>query len=37
MALEIAASYQGMAQNTADHFEAVDAMLESRDPRFEGK
>lgn len=36
-ALELAASYQGMAQNTADHFEAVDAVLERREPRFTGK
>ena len=36
-ALELAASYQGMAQNTADHFEAVDAMLEKREPRFTGR
>lgn len=36
-ALELASSYQGMAQNTADHFEAVDAMLEKRSPRFEGQ
>lgn len=37
LALEIAASYQGMAQNTQDHFEAVDAMLEKRAPRFSGR
>lgn len=36
-ALELAASYQGMAQNTEDHFEAVDAMLEKRSPRFNGR
>lgn len=36
-ALELAASYQGMAQNTEDHFEAVDAMLEKRAPQFKGR
>ncbi len=35
-ALEIAAGYQGMSQNTADHREAVAAMLERREPRFTG-
>lgn len=36
-ALELASTYQGMAQNTEDHFEAVDAMLEKRAPRFNGR
>lgn len=36
-ALELASSYQGMAQNTEDHFEAVDAILEKREPRFRGR
>jgi len=35
-ALELAASFQGMAQNTADHREAVDAILGKRPPRFSG-
>ncbi len=36
-ALVLAASYQGIAQNTADHDEGVDAMLEKRAPRFQGR
>lgn len=36
-ALELAASYQGVAQNTADHDEAVAAFLEKRAPTFEGR
>lgn len=35
-ALELAATYQGVAQTTADHAEAVRAMLEKRAPRFTG-
>lgn len=35
-ALELASSYQGIAQNTEDHAEAVRAMLERRDPVFSG-
>ncbi|MFT5683287.1 MAG: 2-(1,2-epoxy-1,2-dihydrophenyl)acetyl-CoA isomerase [Myxococcota bacterium] len=35
--LELAASYQGMAQTTADHDEAVAAMLEKRRPVYRGK
>lgn len=35
--LELAASYQGMVQNTEDHLEAVRAMLEKRDPAFKGR
>ena len=35
-ALELAATYQGVAQNTADHAEAVRAMLERRAPHFTG-
>jgi 2-(1,2-epoxy-1,2-dihydrophenyl)acetyl-CoA isomerase len=36
-ALELAASFQGMVQNTADHREAVAAILEKRDPAFKGE
>lgn len=36
-ALEVAAAYQGISQNTADHREAVAAMLERRPPRFTGE
>lgn len=36
-ALELAASFQGMAQNTEDHKEAVDAILGKREPRFSGR
>lgn len=35
-ALELAASYQGMVQNTDDHREAVDAILGKRSPTFTG-
>lgn len=35
-ALELAAAYQGMSQNTADHREAVAAMLDRRPARFTG-
>lgn len=35
-ALELAASYQAIVQNTQDHAEAVAAFLEKRDPRFLG-
>ena len=35
-ALELAATYQGVAQNTADHREAVVAMLGRRPPTFTG-
>lgn len=35
--LELAASYQGMVQNTEDHLEAVEAMLDKRDPVFKGR
>lgn len=35
-ALELAATYQGVAQNTADHAEAIRAMLERRAPNFTG-
>ena len=36
-ALELAATYQGIVQNTADHREAVQALLERRTPLFHGK
>jgi enoyl-CoA hydratase/carnithine racemase len=35
-ALTLAATYQGIAQNTADHDEGVAAMLEGRSPVFKG-
>lgn len=36
-ALELAASFQGMVQNTEDHREAVDAILGKRAPSFRGR
>ncbi|MEX1368411.1 MAG: enoyl-CoA hydratase-related protein [Nannocystaceae bacterium] len=36
-ALELAASFQGMVQNTDDHKEAVDAFLDKRAPEFRGR
>jgi len=36
-ALQLAASLQGVAQNTADHLEGVNAILERRSPQFEGR
>lgn len=36
-ALELAATYQGVAQRTADHQEAVAAILDKRAPIFEGR
>lgn len=36
-ALNLAATYQGIAQNTADHDEGVAAMLEKREPTFNGE
>lgn len=36
-ALELAATYQGMVQNTADHREAVEAILGKRPPAFTGR
>lgn len=36
-ALELAATYQGMAQRTDDHREGVQALLERRQPIFKGK
>ena len=33
----LAATYQGVVQNTADHDEGVRAILERRPPRFEGR
>ncbi len=35
-ALELAASFQGMVQNTEDHREAVEAILGKRPPQFRG-
>jgi len=34
--LELSAAYQAIAHTTADHEEAVDAMLSRRDPKFSG-
>lgn len=36
-ALELAATYQGVVQNTADHGEAVAAILDKRAPQFSGR
>jgi enoyl-CoA hydratase/carnithine racemase len=36
-ALEMAASFQGMVQQSADHLEAVDAILAKRSPSFTGR
>lgn len=36
-ALDTAAAYQGMVQNTRDHLEAVDAILGRREPDFQGE
>ena len=36
-ALELAATYQGIAQKTEDHHEAVAALLDKRAPSFAGK
>ena len=36
-ALELAASFQGMVQNTDDHREAVEAILAKRPPAFRGR
>lgn len=36
-ALELASTYQGIVQRTADHDEGVAAILEKRTPRFEGR
>ena len=35
-ALNLAATYQGIVQNTADHDEGVAAMMEGRAPVFKG-
>ncbi|OZE86166.1 enoyl-CoA hydratase [Rhodococcus sp. 15-649-1-2] len=35
--LELSAAFQAVAHTTADHAEAVDAMLSRRDPRFSGR
>ena len=36
VALELAATYQGVVQNTDDHLEGVNAILDKRDPSFTG-
>ena len=36
-ALQLAATYQGISQNTADHDEAVAAFLDKREPTFVGR
>jgi 2-(1,2-epoxy-1,2-dihydrophenyl)acetyl-CoA isomerase len=36
-ALTLAATYQGIVQNTPDHDEGVAALMEGRPPRFEGR
>ena len=36
-ALQLAASFQGIAQNTADHLGGVDAILARRAPEFKGE
>jgi len=36
-ALELAATYQGIVQNTEDHLEGVNAILEKREPDFKGR
>ena len=36
-ALELAATYQGIVQNTADHDEGVAAILGRRPPEFTGR
>jgi enoyl-CoA hydratase/carnithine racemase len=35
--LELSAAYQALAHETADHVEAVDALLEKRAPNFTGE
>ena len=37
IALELASTYQGIVQNSADHDEGVAAILERRTPEFEGR
>lgn len=36
VSLDLLASYQGIAQRTEDHFEALDAMKTKREPKFTG-
>ena len=36
-AMELAATYQGIVQNTEDHLEGVNAILEKREPDFKGR
>ncbi len=35
--LDLISTYQALAQRTQDHFEGVDALLEKRTPKFQGK
>lgn len=35
--LDLLSAYQGITQRSTDHFEAVDALLEKRDPKFNRK
>jgi hypothetical protein len=35
--LDMLASFQGISQRTADHFEAIKSFKEKRSPNFEGQ